>query len=332
MNASTEAPAVIHTHIDLLGEKYGGQALSCNDEFFAEASNMVKREEPVFIADKYTDRGKWMDGWESRRRRTEGHDWCILRLGVPGRIKAFDVNTTHFRGNAPAQVSIEGYIGTTDPGSDAEWQTILEVSDVSPHSHNFFEIDNAERWTHLRLNILPDGGVARLRVYGEPIPDWSTLLTGEVVDLAACTNGGRAVDCSDMFFSPMNNLLAPGRGINMGDGWETRRRRTPGKDWIIVRLGTPGKIARLLVDTCHFKGNYPDTVSLEGTVSDSDGVPAEDAEWVTILDQVKTEAHTEHYYQEELQNTDVKYTHVRLNIFPDGGVSRLRVYGYPELD
>lgn len=336
MNPNTDAPAIVHTHVDLLGEKYGGQALSCNDEFFAEASNLVKRQAPVFIDDKYTDRGKWMDGWESRRRRTPGHDWCILRLGLPGRIKVFDVDTTHFRGNAPARVSIEGYIastgpGSTDPDSSAEWQTILEVTDVSPHSHNYFEINNDGRWTHLRLNIFPDGGVARLRAYGEPEPDWSALLSGEVVDLAACTNGGRAIACSDMFFSPMNNLLAPGRGINMGDGWETRRRRTPGNDWLIVRLGTPGQIARLLIDTCHFKGNYPDTVSLEGTWSSSDDLTADDVEWVTILEQTKTQAHTEHTYQQELQNTGLNFTHVRLNIYPDGGVSRLRVFGYPKL-
>jgi len=331
MKVTAVAPDLIHTHIDLLGEKYGGQALSCNDEFFAEASNLVKRTEPVFLVDEYTDRGKWMDGWESRRRRTPGHDWCILRLGIPGQIKVFNVDTTHFRGNAPARISIEGYAGTTDPDGNAVWQTIIEESDVSANSHNFFELEDGARWTHLRLNIFPDGGVARLRAYGVPLPDWSDLLPNELIDLAACTNGGRAVACSDMFFSPMNNALAPGRGINMGDGWETRRRRGPGHDWLVVRLAQPGTIARLLIDTCHFKGNYPDTVSVEGTVSASDDLTGDNVEWVPVLGQVKTQAHTEHYYQNELQNTDVKFTHVRLNIYPDGGISRLRVFGYPGL-
>ena len=320
------------THVDLLSERYGGQALSCNDEFFAEASNLVKRSEPVFIDDKYTDRGKWMDGWETRRRRTEGHDWCILRLGLPGVIRAIDVNTTFFRGNAPASISIDACLSGTDPDENTAWLTLLETSNVQPHSHNLFEFDLAHPWTHLRLNIFPDGGVARLRVYGEPRVDWSRLLPNELVDLAASTNGGRALACSDMFFSPMNNIVAPGRGVNMGDGWETRRRRGAGHDWLIAKLACPGRIQRVLIDTCHFKGNYPDSFTLEATVTQRDDITAEDIEWQPLLPSIKLKAHTEHYFQQEILDSSSAFTHVRLNIFPDGGVSRMRIFGYPQLE
>ena len=333
------------THIDLLSERYGGQALDCNDEFFAEASNMVKRHEPEWREGEYTDRGKWMDGWETRRRRTEGHDWCILRLGVAGIIRAFDVNTTFFKGNAPNHVSIEACnistrgAGKLDPDDNTPWTPLVHSHKIQPHSHNYYEITNDQAWTHLRLNIFPDGGVARLRAYGEPQVDWSGLLPQEMVDLAASTNGGRAVACSDMFFSPMNNIIAPGRGVNMGDGWETRRRRGPGHDWLIVKLACAGQIRRTLIDTCHFKGNFPDTFTLEGAYIDPERTQFDDREclseqvnWLPLIERTSLLAHTEHCFQQDILNTDATFTHVRLNIFPDGGVSRLRIFGYPEQD
>lgn len=319
------------THVDLLSERYGGQPLSCNDEFFAEASNLVKRAEPVFIEDKYTGRGKWMDGWETRRRRTPGFDWCILRLGLAGIIKAIDVNTTFFRGNAPEKITLEVCHSKADPDASAEWQTLLEQIPIQPHSHNYFEVSDSRPWSHLRLKIYPDGGVARLRVYGEPRADWSALLPGEMVDLAASTNGGRALACSDMFFSPMNNLIAPGRGVNMGDGWETKRRRGPGHDWLIVKLASPGHIQRVLIDTCHFKGNFPESFMLEAVNTSRDDMTAADIPWQTLIDRTRLLAHTEHFFQKEIADTQSPFTHVRLNIYPDGGVSRMRVWGYPEL-
>ncbi len=318
------------THVDLLSERYGGQALRCNDEFFAEASNMVKRAEPVFIEDKYTDRGKWMDGWESRRRRTPGYDWCILRLGLPGVIRAIDVNTTFFRGNAPASISLEVCQSSTDPTEATEWHLLVPETPVQPHSHNLIEPQDEGAWTHLRLKIFPDGGVARLRIYGEPRVDWSRLLPNELVDLAASVNGGRALACSDMFFSPMNNIVAPGRGVNMGDGWETRRRRGPGHDWLIAKLACAGRIQRVLIDTCHFKGNYPDSFTLEATRTDRDDITAADIQWTPLISNTKLQAHTEHYFQQEISDKQALFTHVRLNIYPDGGVSRMRIFGYPE--
>ncbi|WP_373086941.1 allantoicase [Zhongshania sp.] len=323
------------THIDLLSERYGGQVLDCNDEFFAQASNLLKRSEPVFIEDKYTDRGKWMDGWETRRRRSEGHDWCLLQLGIPGRICAIDVDTRFFKGNAPSHIAIDACCcNEPTPNSNTVWQTLVAKSPVRPHSRNNFapesSVTGTDNWTHLRLNIFPDGGVARLRIYGEPQVDWSSLLPNELVDLAACANGGRAIACSDMFFSPMNNLLAPGRGINMGDGWETRRRRGAGNDWVIIKLASPGKLGRVVVDTCHFKGNYPERISLEGTMSDREDLSAEDIPWTPVIAGTPVQAHREHVFQRELLATEALFSHVRLNIFPDGGVSRLRVFAYPD--
>lgn len=327
------------THIDLLSERYGGQALQFNDEFFAEANNLVKRAEPIYLDHEYTDRGKWMDGWETRRRRTEGYDWCILRMGVAGIIRAFDVNTTFFKGNAPNHISIDACFSATDPNEQTEWTTLVKSNKVKPHSHNYFEFTDERPWTHLRLNIYPDGGVARLRAYGEPHVDWSSLLPNELVDLAASTNGGRAVACSDMFFSPMNNIIAPGRGINMGDGWETRRRRTPGHDWLIVKLACLGHIKRILIDTCHFKGNFPHSFTLEGanihtgiTEFDDQACLGENVEWTPLIERTLLLAHSEHFFQSELINHQNTFTHVRLNIFPDGGVSRLRIFGLPVLN
>jgi allantoicase len=320
------------THVDLLSERYGGQALSCNDEFFAEASNLVKRSEPVFIEDKYTDRGKWMDGWETRRRRTAGYDWCILRLGLSGVIRAVDVNTTFFRGNAPEKITLEVCNSKTDPDANADWQILLDQVPVNPHSHNYFELSDPRTWTHLRLKIYPDGGVARLRIYGEPKADWSDLLPGELVDLAASSNGGRALACSDMFFSPMNNLIAPGRGVNMGDGWETKRRREPGHDWVIVKLACAGHIQRVLIDTCHFKGNFPESFMLEGVNTQSEDLTAVELDWQPLIPRTTLLAHTEHVFQKEILDNKSLFTHVRLNIYPDGGVSRMRVWGFPHLE
>jgi len=316
------------THTDLLNERYGGQAILCNDDFFAEMGNLVKTTEPVFIDDKYTDRGKWMDGWESRRRRSEGYDWCVLRLGISGKIKAVDINTTHFTGNAPKSVEIEACFCLEDPDDTTEWKTLLLKTDVDADSHNFFSIENETVWTHLRLKIFPDGGVARLRAYGEGQLNKDRLLPNELVDLAACVNGGRAIACSDMFYSPMNNLLAPNRAINMGGGWETKRRRGKGHDWVVIKLACPGKIARVVVDTAHFKGNYPDRFTLEAIHSNNDD-PSQDKDWKLLISETKLFSSRDHIFQNEIQANKELFTHVRLNIFPDGGVSRLRIWGYP---
>ncbi|HUP44012.1 MAG TPA: allantoicase [Thermoanaerobaculia bacterium] len=300
---------------DLASERLGGVVLYANDDFFAEKENLIKAAKPVWKEHEYTDRGKWMDGWESRRRRTQGHDFVILRLGVPGIIRGVVVDTSFFRGNYPEACSIE-----VANSADAEtWTEILPRSALKGDSENLFEISSPLAWTHLRFNIFPDGGVARLRVHGDVVPDWSRAGgLGTEVDLAAIENGATVLTCSDQFFGPKHNLIMPGRGHNMSDGWETRRRRGPGHDWVIVKLATEGLVHRIEVDTNHFKGNYPDTASIEGSL---DG-----RQWFEILTQTKLQAHTRHFFRDELV-AGGPATQIRLNVFPDGGVSRLRVWG-----
>ncbi|MDB5197480.1 MAG: alc, partial [Flaviaesturariibacter sp.] len=215
-----------------------------------------------------------------------------------------------------------------DDWENIEWKEILPKSPLDPGSQNFYECQSGEIFSHLRLHIYPDGGVARLKVYGEVFKDWNNIDKNMEIDLAAAINGAKAIQCNDMFFSSMNNLLMPGRGVNMGDGWETKRNRTPGnRDWVIIKLAHPGTIERVLVDTHHFKGNYPDSCSIEGRFSESNESLTNGAtDWEVILPQQKLQANKEHVFITK-PISDSSFSHVRLNIFPDGGISRLRLFG-----
>jgi allantoicase len=314
---------------DLASARVGGKAIRANDEFFAPKENLLKAGRGVFIPDKYTERGKWMDGWETRRKRVAGYDWCIIKLGIPGVIRGVDIDTNYFLGNHPPFASIEACAGTGASLRSAQWTEILSKSSLGPGSQNIYPIKNEGRWTHIRLNIYPDGGVARLRVFGEAAPDWKKLKQKALVDLAAVELGGRIEATSDRFFGSPENLLMPGRALTMGDGWETKRRRGPGYDWAVIRLGHAGTIAKIEVDTNHFKGNFPDTCSIDaclapgGTIDPAniDALP-----WKELLKQTKLQAHKRHLFTTQLKKCG-SVTHVRLNIFPDGGVSRLRVWG-----
>ncbi|WP_333876695.1 allantoicase [Flavobacterium sp.] len=323
-----ESPAFTQL-TDLAAERLGGKVVYATDDFFAEKENLIKPTRGVFIADKYTDRGKWMDGWESRRKRTPGHDWAVIQLATSGKIKGFDIDTNFFLGNHPPQASIEAiYLENADGITDWDslaWKEILPKSPLDAGSQNFYECESHEIYTHLRLHIYPDGGVARFRVYGEVFKNWDTFDASQELDLAAAINGGQAIACNDMFFSAMSNLIMPGRGVNMGDGWETKRNRTPNnRDWVILKLAHQGIVNRIIVDTCHFKGNYPDSCSLEGCVSSGDDLT--NAEWKTLLPQQKLSADHIHEFRSEVQAIGA-VTHIRLTIFPDGGVSRLRLFG-----
>ena len=327
-----EAPSFIQL-TDLAAQRLGGKVLFATDDFFAEKENLIKPTRGIFITDKYTDRGKWMDGWESRRKRTPGHDWAVVQLSTPGKIVGFDIDTNFFLGNHPPNASIEAInitaIPTEAQGLDRLfWKEILPKSQLDAGSQNFYESNSDEIFTHIRLHIYPDGGVARLRVYGEVFKNWDAVAVDEEIDLAAAINGGKAIACNDMFFSAMGNLIMPGRGVNMGDGWETKRNRTPGnRDWVVLKLATPGNIERVVVDTCHFKGNYPDTCSIEACVADKDDDVINDkVEWQSLLSSQKLHADHEHEFIKEINHLPV-VTHVRLNIFPDGGISRLRLFG-----
>jgi allantoicase len=323
-------PADFTKYIDLAAEKLGGKVLYATDDFFAEKENLIKPGRGIFIEDKYTDRGKWMDGWESRRKRTPGHDWCIVKLAATGRIKGFDIDTNFFLGNHPPFASIEAALITEDVtdwnDTSIQWTEILTKSPLDAGSQNFYECKNDSVFSHLRLHIYPDGGVARLKVYGEVFKDWSIVEKTQTVDLAAAINGGKAIACNDMFFSSMDNLIMPGRGVNMGDGWETKRNRTPNnRDWVIIRLAQPGVVENILVDTKYFKGNYPHSCTLEGCMADNDEqVITGEPSWQTIVSKQELSADKEHEFKSESQSV---FSHARLNIFPDGGISRLRIFG-----
>jgi len=312
--------------INLASDKLGAKAIACSDDFFAEMGNLVKAGRGIFIEGKYTENGKWMDGWESRRKRVPGHDWCIVQLGAKGIIKGVDVDTNHFLGNHPPHCSIEATFFEGDNIEEAEWSEILTKSPLDPGSQHFLAIDSDKIWTHVRLNIYPDGGVARLKVYGEVMKKWEAVSKEELIDLAAAKNGAKSIVCNDMFFSHMDNLIMPGKGADMGDGWETKRNRTPNNmDWVVIRLATPGEIKKVILDTKHFKGNYPDSCKIEVCQSEDGNI--EQAEWTTLLDRSKLHADQEHFFEKELKASG-SFTHARLCIFPDGGVSRLRLLGH----
>ena len=309
------------TLTDLAAERLGGAVVAANDEFFAPKENLLRAAAAEWREGEYTERGKWMDGWETRRRREPGYDWAIIRLGLPGRVAGVVVDTAFFRGNYPESCSIEAATS-----ADGKWTEILPKSPLKGDSKNPFHISSAERWTHLRLNIFPDGGVARLRVHGEVMPDWPALLApGGWVDVAALEHGGRVIGQSDAFFGHAGNMLQPGRSTHMGDGWETKRRRGPGHDWAIVRLGRAATIKRIELDTDHFKGNAPGSASLEAAVA-ADDAAASAARWIPLLAESKLQPHARHVFEREVQGV-AGATHVRINIFPDGGVARLRLFG-----
>lgn len=317
---------------DLVSERLGGAVLAANDEFFAPKEGLIKAGAPEWREGVYTERGKWMDGWETRRRREPGHDWAILRLGVPGTIRGVVVDTSFYTGNYPEQASIEWCAMEGMPtarelsAKGTEWRQLLVKSPLKGNAANAIRIDSGvERVTHLRLNIFPDGGVARLRVHGEPMPDARVFAAGREADLAAMEHGGFVVSCSDMHYGHRQNLILPGRSTHMGDGWETKRRRGPGHDWTIVRLARRGRVERIELDTDHFKGNAPGSCMLEACdLPSGSRFDAEKASWAPLLAESALQPHTRHAWEVKAPR---EATHVRLNIYPDGGVARLRLFG-----
>lgn len=327
--------------LDLASELIGGKAIAVSDDFFAGVDNMLRASTPVFVEDRFTDHGKWMDGWESRRRRTPGHDWAIVRLGARGLLAGFDVDTSFFTGNMPESCQLYGIDASgAERGeltaTDAPWFELSARTTLAGGAHNFLEVlsDATQRpVTHVRLDIFPDGGVARLHAYGAVHRDFTVeQSTGQRIDLACATSGGCCISSSDDYFSHRSNLILPGRPRTMGEGWETKRRRGPGHDWIVVRLGCPGEIDSLIIDTAHFKGNYPDSCELHGcTVDDDDHLPdPTSAEgWTPVLASTRLSPNSDHRYDRTTIIAHGPFSHVRLRIHPDGGVARLRVIGTP---
>ncbi len=314
---------------NLADARLGAEAIHSTDDFFADMNRMLQHHAPVWKEGVYDDNGKWMDGWESRRKRGPGHDHCTVRLALPGRIKGINIDTSYFTGNYAPSASLEAcYVADGDPTDATQWQEILSSQSLRGDSQHIHAVDNDQVFSHVRLHMYPDGGIARLRVYGEVVKDWQQLV-GEEIDLAAMENGGRALLCSDEHFGVMENILAPGRGINMGDGWETARRREPGFDWVIIALGVPGEVSEIEVDTAHFKGNFPDSCNIQGAYVEGgsdEQMAAQSLYWPEILPSQKLQMDHIHQFRDQL-TAQGPITHVRLNIFPDGGVSRLRIRG-----
>ena len=320
----TELPAFASNAINLASPRLGAEAIIATDEFFADNARMLADAPPVFDPDTYDSNGKYMDGWESRRKRSGGHDFCIVKLGARGVIRGVDIDTSHFTGNYPPAASLEACVG--EPREDTQWTELLAPVPLGPSAHHFHAIASDKAWTHVRLHIYPDGGIARLRIYGEPVPAWEGKDRSAVHELSLANNGGRIIAYNNAHYGSVWTLLTKGRGINMGDGWETRRRREPGNDWIIVKLGGAGNVERIEVDTCHYKGNYPDRCSAQAAmVSSEQSVVTEAMFWPVLMSEQKLQADHIHDF------TDINklgpVNHVKLNIFPDGGVSRLRIFG-----
>ena len=300
---------------DLAGRALGGSVSYANDELFAERENLIKPEEPAFRPHTFGHKGQIMDGWETRRRREPGSDAAIVRLGCGGVVRRVVVDTSWFTGNYPPEVSVEacGAEGYPSPAelAAAPWTTLVPRSPVAGDAKNEFEVEAGQRATHVRLTIYPDGGVARLRVYGEPVPD--PRLLPATIDLAALENGAVVTGCSNMFYSSPANLLLPGQARVMGDGWETSRRRDQANDWVEVRLACAGSVEVVELDTSHVVGNAPGWATLRGDSGD-------------LLPRTALQPDTRHRFA--VPGSPVTGA-VRLDIYPDGGMARLRVLGRP---
>ena len=334
MATETELNRFSEQYVNLAHTRLGAKAIYATDDFFAPAERMLQTEPAVFIPGKFDDNGKWMDGWESRRKRVEGYDYCIVKLGRAGVIRGVDIDTSHFKGNHPPAASIDACLSDQElPSDDSEWTTILESVSLQQDAQHLHDVVDTAAYSHIRLNIYPDGGVARLRVYGEPQCNWDDRDANELVDLAALENGGRSIACSNQAFgSNMMSLGLPGRGINMGDGWETARRRVPGNEWAIIELGHAGTITAVELDTAHYKGNYPDRASIQAGYmrgGTTDSLVTQSIFWRDLLPEQKLEMDAICRFESEVNDLG-PITHVRVNIIPDGGLSRVRLYGLIE--
>jgi allantoicase len=322
-----DIPAQLQTLTNLADDRIGAKIVECSDDFFAEAKRMLQFEAPVFVENKFDDHGKWMDGWETRRKRQSGYDWAIVQLGVAGRIQAVDIDTTFFTGNYPASASVEACYAPDGDLSQVEWVSLIDNSILGPSQHHIFHAKSRQLFSHIRLNIFPDGGVARFKVYGTV--EVQQHNTEQTLDLLALENGGRVIAYSDAHFGHPRNLINPGRGINMGDGWETKRRRAPGFDWCILALGQSGKIEQIEIDTAHFKGNYPAQVSIQAVyiedATDPQLIP-QSMFWPFLLTAQEMQMDHIHQYVAEILQHE-KISHIRVNMIPDGGISRIRLWG-----
>ena len=314
--------------IDLAQPRLGTKVIFKTDDFFASANRIIDPNEPVFKVGVFDKHGKWMDGWESRRKRTAGHDYIILKLGKPGTIKKVNVDTSHFNGNQPAMVSIEGANSNSNNLNQLKWELLLSKKKTKASSHHYFNINNKKIFTHIKFNIFPDGGVARLRLYGTIAK--SNKLKNKKINLASLLDGASVIACNNEHFGKAENILAPGKAKNMGDGWETRRRRGKGFDWLILNSLDGKEIDKIEISTHHFKGNFPSHCSLQAaffpTSKNSKQIVNSSVKWKYLLKDAKLSANKVHIFKNNLMKKD-KINFIKINIFPDGGISRFRLYG-----
>jgi len=318
--------------IDLAQSRLGSKIVYKTDEFFAPAKRIINPWPPIFKEGVFDKHGKWMDGWETRRKRTKGYDYLILKLGKPGRIHKVDIDTSYFSGNQPNKFSLEAcFSNKKSSNKKFKWMTILKKKSGNPNSHHFFNIKNKSIFTHVKLNIYPDGGVARIRIYGTM--KIKKKFGKKVINLSSVLNGATPIACNNEHFGRAENILAPGSGKNMGDGWETRRSRGKNFDWLILKCATTGKIGQIQIDTHHFKGNYPNKCSLQAAYLNrkitTESIIKKSKNWKLLLNKVKLHAHKKHNFKNTLMKNK-KINYIKINIYPDGGISRIRAYGRAE--
>jgi allantoicase len=313
---------------DLASRWLGGSVVAASDESFGDKENLLTPGPAVFEPGRYGNRGEIVDGWETRRRRSPGHDWAIVRLGAPGIITTINVDTSFFTGNYPEHCAVhacgqEGYPNPDElTGLGIDWAEIVPRSPLRPDQQNLFAVTDPRRFTHVRLSAYPDGGVARLRVFGEAVPD-PRGIDELTVDLLSQTCGGLVVASSDDFYTAASMLNRPGRARSMGEGWETRRRRDAGHDFVVFRLAFAGQVRRLIVDTSHFRYNASESVAVYGSAS-SQVPPAGSPSWHPLLERTRLQPDTRHEFAVSRAGP---VSAIRLDAFPDGGLSRVRAIG-----
>jgi len=323
--------------INVTSSDFGSKVIYCSDEFFADSCRMLQNNEAVFVEDKYDEHGKWMDGWETRRRRDGKNDFCYIRLGSKSVINDFNIDTSYFTGNFAPAISILGCCvagGITDDrvvdGSAVdEWFDLLAKEKLTGDSSNIFSSNSLKPVTHLKVTLYPDGGIARLRAYGSV---WSDETKYEITgtNVISKESGARALFANDEHFGCLSNILEEHTPLSMADGWETRRRRKPGNDWGVIALSKPAKVHEIIVDTSFFKGNFPDTFSISSANilnPDVDTLIEDSKTWSKIIDRKKLGMNKIHIFKKEDLLNEQEFTHIRIDIFPDGGIARLKLLG-----
>tara|TARA_B100002051_G_scaffold118790_1_gene113208 strand:+ start:900 stop:1886 length:987 start_codon:yes stop_codon:yes gene_type:complete len=315
--------------VNLAEPKFGSKIIYKTDQFFGAANRILNSQKPIFKEGVYDNHGKWMDGWETRRKRGNGHDSLIIKLGRPGKIFDVDIDTSFFSGNQPSQASLQACFSEKNPTKNTIWKTILKKKKLGPNQNHNFKIKNHSTFNFVKFNIFPDGGVARLKLNGK-VDLEKINLKGKNVNLSSILNGSTIVGCNNEHFGKAENVLSPGAGYNMGDGWETRRSRGKNFDWIIIKFGIPGIINKLEIDTHHFKGNYPDSLTVQSALISnkvkSKKILNDSKKWKILLGKTKLKPHKKHLFKTNT-NKKNKVNCLRINIYPDGGLSRIRAFG-----